>query len=277
MSVKITCLVENSVRLGTRLWGEHGVSMLVETPAGRVLFDTGQSGTVLIHNARERDLSLRGIDSIVLSHGHYDHTGGMDAALKATGPVPVFAHPDVFIPRFSRRSDGSLKPIGMPFDREWLSGLGASWRLDREPQEVIPGVFTTGEVPRREPLEAPGDARLVIRKNGKVAKDPLWDDMSLVVDTPDGLVLLLGCCHAGLMNTIRHVRELFPGKRLLAVMGGTHLASASGERLAATEKFLKEVPHIGLSHCTGIPVAARFMARFPERTFVCQVGTVTRL
>ncbi len=277
MSVKITCLVENSVRLGTRFWGEHGVSMLVETPEGRVLFDTGQSGTVLLHNVHEMGLSLRDIDAIVLSHGHYDHTGGLDAALKATGPVPVFAHPDVFVPRFSRRSDGSLKPIGIPFDREWLTGLGVSWRLAREPQEVIPGVFTTGEVPRREPLEAPGDERLVIRQGDRLVKDPLWDDMSLAVDTPDGLVLLLGCCHAGLMNTIRHVRETFPGKRLLAIMGGTHLASASEERLKATELFLEGVPRIGFSHCTGIPVAARFMARFPKETFVCQAGTVMEL
>jgi len=156
MSVKITCLVENSVRLGTRFRGEHGVSVLVETSAGRVLFDTGQSGVVLLHNAHEMGLSLRSIDAIVLSHGHYDHTGGMDAVLKAAGETPVFAHPDIFVPRFSRRPDGSLKPIGIPFDREWLEGLGASWRLDRKPQEVIPGVFTTGEVPRREPLEEEG-------------------------------------------------------------------------------------------------------------------------
>jgi len=113
----------------------------------------------------------------------------------------------------------------------------------------------------------------VIRGESGLVRDPLWGDMSLVVDTPDGVVLLLGCCHAGLMNTIRHVRDLFPRKRLLAVMGGTHLASASEERLRATEAILREVSRIGLSHCTGIPVAARFMARFPERAFVFQVGT----
>ncbi len=274
MSVRITCLVENSVRLGTRLWGEHGLSVLLETPEGRVLFDTGQSGVVLRHNLGEASISLRGINAIALSHGHYDHTGGLDAALKGTGHVPIFAHPDIFTPRFSLRPGGSLKPIGIPFDRNWLTGLGADWRLSREPQEVIPGVFTTGEVPRREPLEETGDKDMVIRSGDSIVRDPLLDDMSLVVDMPDGLLVLLGCCHAGVMNTLRHISETFRGKRVLAVMGGTHLAKASEDRLVATERALQDIPHIGLSHCTGVPVIARFMERFPEKAFVFQAGTV---
>ncbi len=274
MTVKVTCIVENSVRLSTRLWGEHGVSMLVETDAGRVLFDTGQSGEVLGHNLRELGLNLEGIDAIALSHGHYDHTGGLEAALSESGPKPVYAHPDLFNERFGLRPDGSLKLIGIPFGREYLESLGASFSLGADPQEIIPGVFTTGEIPREEPLEATGDNRLVVLDaDGNLRKDPLSDDMSLVIVSKKGLVLLLGCCHAGVINTVNHVERTF-GDKVVAVLGGTHLASASEERLAATESLLNRIEHIGLSHCTGLMVIARFVNRFPGKAFPCQVGTV---
>ncbi|WP_319380895.1 MBL fold metallo-hydrolase [Thiomicrorhabdus sp.] len=272
---RITCLVENSVKLSSRLWGEHGMSILIETEHDTVLFDTGQSGDVLLHNLQELQIDPQTIDKIILSHGHYDHTGGLQKLLDRIGPRTIYGHPDLFHPRFSERPDGSPKPVSVPFDKH---ALDATWRLSTEALEVSNNIFTTGEIPRLEPLENEGDERLKVHQdlqnpNSPMIKDPLKDDMSVVVKTEQGLVILLGCCHAGVMNTLQQVRQQYPDEPIHAVMGGTHLAKASENRLTMTENALQGVPRIGLSHCTGPNVIARFLCNFPEQAFVFQVGT----
>lgn len=275
MSIKITCLVENSVALSTRLWGEHGMSVLIEEDNSVTLFDTGQSGDVLLHNMQELNIDPHSITNIVLSHGHYDHTGGLKALIELIGPRPIYGHPDVFNQRFSERPDGSLKPVDIPFSKESLTDL--TWHLDSNVIPVTEAIYTTGEIPRLEPLENEGDERLKVCTSencSSLAKDPLKDDMSLVVKTSKGLVVLLGCCHAGVINTLNQIEKTFPNKKIYAMMGGTHLAKASEARLMATEKRVEKIPKIGFSHCTGLPVSARFLIRFPEQTFVFQVGSV---
>ncbi|MBF6058867.1 MBL fold metallo-hydrolase [Thiomicrorhabdus heinhorstiae] len=273
--IRITCLVENSVKLSTRLWGEHGMSILIETGDETVLFDTGQSGDVLLHNLQELQIDPYSIDKIILSHGHYDHTGGLEKLLDLIGPRPIYGHPDLFNPRYSERPDGSPKPVSIPFDKQELDVV---WHLSAEQQQVVTHVYTTGEIPRLEPLEDEGDERLKVHRDladetSPMIKDPLKDDMSVIVKTANGLVILLGCCHAGVLNTLAQIRKQFPDEPIHAVMGGTHLAKAGENRLIMTENALQGVPRIGLSHCTGPNIIARFLCNFPEQAFVFQVGT----
>ena len=250
------------------------MSVLIEESDKVTLFDTGQSGEVLLHNMQELNIDPHRITKIVLSHGHYDHTGGLQALLALIGPRPIYGHPDIFNPRFSERLDGSLKPVDMPVSKADLTDV--SWHLDAQPIGVTDSVFTTGEIPRVESLEDAGDERLKVCSSSTcdtLIKDPLKDDMSLVVKTSKGLVILLGCCHAGVINTLNHIEQTFPGQEIVAMMGGTHLAKASEARLKATEKRIANMPKIGFSHCTGLPVSARFLTRFPEQAFVFQVGS----
>ncbi|WP_321276268.1 MBL fold metallo-hydrolase [Thiomicrorhabdus indica] len=269
--IKVTCLVENSVKLSSKLWGEHGISMLIETSEGVVLFDTGQSGDVLLHNLEVLNIDASKIDKVVLSHGHYDHTGGLKKLFEKIGERPVHGHPAMFSERFSETPNGKLKIVSTPlkFMKEPF------WQLTSEPVEILPNIFTTGEVPKFESLENQGDERLKVyaEKSQNLIKDPIKDDMSLVLKTTQGLVVLFGCCHAGVINTLNLVQKQFPDEEIYAVMGGTHLAKADEERLLATERVLKSVPMIGLSHCTGPKVTARFLSRYPEQAFVFQAGT----
>jgi len=251
------------------------MSVLIEASDDVTLFDTGQSGDVLLHNMQELNVDPHSITKIVLSHGHYDHTGGLKALLDLIGPRPIYGHPDIFKQRFSERLDGSLKPVEMPVSKADLTGV--SWHLDAQAMSVTSNVFTSGEIPRLESLEDRGDERLKVCVSPTcetLVKDPLKDDMSLVVKTSKGLVVLLGCCHAGVINTLNHIEKSFPGEQIVAMMGGTHLAKASEARLEATENRIKNMPKIGFSHCTGLPVSARFLTRFPEQAFVFQVGSV---
>lgn len=273
MTINITCLVENSVQLSSPLWGEHGISVLIEEPDKTTLFDTGQSGEVLLHNMEKLGIDPHKIDQIVLSHGHYDHTGGLKDLLQKIGMRPVHGHPDIFCDRFSERPDGSLKPVRPPFDKE---DIKAEWHLSPDFIQVTDRVFTTGQIERVESLEEHGDERLKIRdpqNPDKTIKDPIRDDMSLVVKSSKGLVVLLGCCHAGVLNTLKQIKKQFPNETIHAIMGGTHLAKASEARLQKTEEAVETIERIGLSHCTSLPVTARFISRFPQQAFVFQAGS----
>lgn len=279
--IKITCVVENSVTLGSTFLGEHGMSVLIENTQTqeRTLFDTGQSGDVLLHNLERLNIDPDSIQQVVLSHGHYDHSGGLFALLKARTAgttLPVYGHPDIFSAHFSTYPNGQLKPSMMPKTQADLEALGARWMLTTQSQPVTAGLFTTGEIPKFEPLEDLGDGSLVIQNPhnpDERLKDPIKDDMSLVVQTSQGLIVVLGCCHAGVVNTLNHIDKVFANQPILAMMGGTHLAGASEARLQKTAERVAAIPQIGFSHCTGIDVIARFLTQMPQQAFVFQVGT----
>jgi len=275
MSTTLTIITENTVPgKSDTLLGEHGFSLYLERPDLRLLFDTGPAGLTTLHNAALLGVDLLATDAIALSHGHADHTGGLLGVLRAMGKsVPVHAHPGIFEDRYSKRPNGRVVYAGMPYKREALEGSGACFELSREPQHIAAGIFTTGEVPRRRSFET-GDDGLYVRRHGELTQDPLPDDQSLVVETGEGLLLILGCCHAGLINTLDRVQELRPGRPICAVVGGTHLGPAPREQLERTVETLKTlaIPRIGVSHCTGLRAGAYLARELGERVEFCNVG-----
>ncbi len=273
--VQLTVLCENSVAGPFGLIGEHGWSILIEMRGRKILFDTGQ-GIGILNNSMRLGKDLAGLDMLILSHGHYDHASGIPQVAGLNANLQVLCHQDVFLPRFWVK-DGDHRFIGMIHRRPFLESLGCRFRFYSEFTEIVPGVYITGEVPRITDFEKPDPhMEIEIEENGKITRvqDPLRDDLSLVIDTPLGLVVVLGCAHAGLINILSHVQKNLPGKKIHTVIGGTHLGFAEDSQFDQTLKELEAfgIKRLGASHCTGLLNSARLASKLGERFFYASVG-----
>jgi len=271
--MKLIGLVDNAALSHSPFWGEHGLAFLVESSDGRVLFDTGASGTVLMHNLEVAGIAPETIDALVISHGHHDHTGGLAAFLEQWPGLPLYAHPDLLRERFSQR-EGKMRSVGIPLAPERLRRL-ADLRLSAEPQEVLPGIWTSGEIVERPEAEG-RSAHHFVRGEKGLEPDPYRDDMALVLEAGRGLVLLCGCCHAGLLNTLSHVERVFQ-RPVTAIIGGTHLINADADHLERVRQKMLEtesVRNIYLNHCSGeMAFFTLLTALGPEVVHSCPAGT----
>lgn len=271
MSLRITILCENAVGPVSGTLGEHGFSALVEWDSGLLLFDTGQ-GLTLLHNAQRMNKNLHAVRQVALSHGHYDHSGGLLPLLRSCGPKQIFGHPAIFSPRYRVNDRGEPLSIGMPYPRDYLEGQGARFELDDRFRELGPQIFLTGSVPRNAAFET-GDQGLFTDPCG-CHRDQFPDDQSLVISCDKGLVLLLGCCHAGLINTLEHVAAQMGRRDIYAVIGGTHLGFSTPQQLDQTIRMLADwrIARLAVSHCTGFSAAARLQQTFPTAFQSAHVG-----
>ncbi len=249
--MRVICVVDNTVKLASQLWAEHGLAFLVETEGRRVLFDTGQSGTVLLHNLEVLNVEPTTIDAVVLSHAHNDHTGGVSKLMKFTRPgIPIFAHTDIFRERFSKKG-GEIHNKTFSTTRQVLEEQ-FDLRLNDKPEEIIPSVWTTGGITDRTEPEG-RSADHLMREGGELITDAYKDDIGLVLQIGDRLMVLCGCCHAGLLNTLAHVERSFHSP-VAFIAGGLHLSAATieeqhhvGDVLNSKSILLGVYP----SHCTG--------------------------
>jgi|WetSurMetagenome_2_1015567.scaffolds.fasta_scaffold332396_1 7,8-dihydropterin-6-yl-methyl-4-(beta-D-ribofuranosyl)aminobenzene 5'-phosphate synthase len=270
--IQLTILVENTAQ-GRDLLGEHGWSVHIRGSGGSFLFDTGQS-RLLRHNADILGIDLASVQAVALSHGHFDHTGGLPALWEVAPRASLYLHPAAPKSHFARNPDGSTRTVGMA--APVLAALREQVALvnyAEGPVEFRPGFFLTGAIPRATDFEDVGGP-FVLDEAG-TQPDPITDDQALYFDTRDGVVVVLGCGHAGVINTLRHVRRLTHGRPLHAVLGGMHLLAASPERLARTFTVLRElgVTRLGPAHCTGIRPTAQLWTEFASQCFPCGVGT----
>ena len=273
--MKLKCLVDNAVSPSSPYWGEHGLSFLIESDDQRILWDTGASGTVLLHNLPLAGTSPRDISALALSHGHHDHTGGLTALLAQSLGLSIYAHPSILRERFSQRR-GELRSIGPPMEGA-LVRQQADLSLSKEPQVITPGVWTTGEIAVRSEPEGRGQGHCVREGQGLIP-DPYEDDMSLVLQGGKGLVLLCGCCHAGLLNTLAHVRTVF-GAYPQVIIGGTHLIAANEQQIQHVVERLQEMgsPVLYPNHCTGQAAYVALARALGDRVSLCPAGTMLEL
>ena len=268
----LTLLVENTAR-GIGVLGEHGLAWWIDTGSHRVLFDTGQ-GMALTHNAKRLGIDLSRADAVVLSHGHTDHVGGLEAALALAPQAALYLHPRAIERKFTG-SDRNPRGRRISIDFVETEAFRANGRrivATREPTEIVPGVWMTGEVPRETDFEDTGGPFFLDETMSQL--DPLLDDQSVFLTTPKGTVVVFGCAHAGAVNTLRHIARLTNNAPVRATYGGLHLENANAHRIDETVRALRAChpQKMGFCHCTGLHAIRRLWNEFPESCIQTNAG-----
>ena len=293
MNIFIKNVYNNTALDGKHLKAGYGQSLYIESEEHKILYDVGFKGKDFVHNMRKLNINPNDIDFLILSHGHFDHTFGLEAFLKERGSekkVNIIAHPDAI------EEKKVLFPLSLLFALKFkTTKLGfpslskeqkemMDFIYVKEPYEITPFLDTLGEI--RERPEKDGTMKLLAHKEeNKWVKDPIYDDLSLVLKTKEGLVLICGCCHAGLLNTLEHMKKMLD-KPIKSIIGGTHMVRFSEEEVNYVADVLEReygLPDLYLNHCTDnmpiplikkTPVTKILKKRFgEEKVKTCEVGT----
>lgn len=256
--------------------GEHGNSILVESPKAKILFDTSQ-GFGLVNNAKLMDIDLKDLDSVVISHGHNDHIDGLKALLEAGEyeKLDIYGHEEIFSKRYKVYSDYE-DYIGSSYSKEELEKLGGNFIFNDGILEISENIYLSGPAPRKYEDNLNKTHYKIC--NGRKCDDDYIDDQSLIIDTEKGLIILFGCAHAGVINTIHYVQEKFD-KEIYGLFGGLHLLNSSMEKIKevfdVVEDFGVEV--IGFNHCTGESAINYFKENFKGKVYDTSTGAVVKL
>jgi len=275
-NIKIKTVIDNTAAI-PMVMAEWGLSIYIDTGDRKILFDTGAGNSdVLIHNMQVLNINPLEIDTLVLSHGHQDHTGGLRSFfrkihdLKPDKEIEVICHPAAVEPQYVK----NIGSFGCPYTVEELERYGARFRYITKPYSITDEIIVSGEVDMTNDFEDTGDAFFreygskwaqgeVIEDNGVlnfkdlgktyVQDNSVIDDMAIYIKTNMGLIVILGCAHRGVINTIHHSMDTTQTKDVFLVIGGTHTAGVSEYRMKSTVDEFKsiKVNHIGVSHCTG--------------------------
>ncbi len=272
--IKITTIVENSVTAGLApLIAEHGLSFFIDSGDKKILFDTGQ-GLALIRNAENLGIDLSSVDTVVISHGHFDHAGGIKTLLGCNNNFTMIAHPAVFDNKLAG-GGGNYFPIGIKDDRKVMENSGIKLKLEENSVEIAPGIKTTGIIPMDTDFEEV-EAMFFSGENGNETQDLIPDDNALVLETGSGIVVVLGCAHRGIINTLNHVTQLTGNNKIHAIMGGLHLLYADENKLKQVYNCFNDfgIEKFIVGHCTGFNATAALVNEFGNKIIPNIVGNV---
>ncbi|MGD9240954.1 MAG: MBL fold metallo-hydrolase [Desulfobacterales bacterium] len=286
--LKITVIAEDSVLYESPYLGQHGISFLITAERNsiqkNVLVDVAQNSSALLENMHMLDITPSSIDAVVLTHCHYDHTQGLAKVLRKIGKkdIPVIGHPDIF--RLNFITNPYLRPVGvMDGDRQAdIENSGGSLYLTKNPLEIMPGLFTTGEVERTTDFEEVGISLSTI-ENGQVKPDLMLDDISLIANVKEkGVVIATGCSHAGIVNIAKQAVKLVGTDKIHGIIGGFHLIEATGsvkDRIKKTAQALKKFDPdwIYAGHCTGFLAQVEFYNTFKDRFTPLNTGMIVEI
>lgn len=252
----IEIVVDNKAAEGFA--AEHGFALWLKGDEREILFDTGNQ-EALLPNCRKLELNFSSLTDLVLSHGHYDHTGGVDSVVRETKNIQVYLHQAAMQPRYSE-GDGETKSVRMP-----AAAMRSLWELAEDsihwlthPFMISTNIGLSGPISRMTEYEDTGGSFYYDPLAER--PDPIEDDNALWIDTPKGLVICVGCSHAGIVNTIRAIIDIVGKAHIHCVIGGLHLINATAERLENTAQALNEfnLGRLVTCHCTG-DVATEFL------------------
>jgi len=270
--IRLSVLSDNVA--GNGFLGEWGFSLFIERGNTRILFDTG-AGMVITRNAHALGIDITAIDTILLSHGHADHTGGLREVITGKHPVEVIGHPDVWGEKYVRLDDGSMVYAGIPFQREELETLGMVFQGVRKPHELGEGILTSGEIPQITDYENIEED--LFTKDGRgFSADSMNDDVSLFIETKEGLVIITGCAHRGVINILHQARKVTGVQAVKAIIGGIHLFRGHHKRVRKTIDAFKKwgIETIVPCHCSGFSIQAALSIEMPEVFRFSSTGTI---
>ncbi len=275
--IQLTVLVENSVAFPflpgnlQGLLGEHGLAVLIDNGREQILYDTGR-GRTLLGNIEQSGHRAENIEKVVISHGHRDHTGALLPLLQSRGKTEVFCHPGIFDEKYGKNGS-RMNYIGVPFSVKELKEAGAVFKFNRKTLAVSERVALSGPIPRIHAWEQ-DEGSFFIRDGETLVRDGFEDEQALFIHSDSGLVIVTGCGHAGIINTIEHAVSCFGAKNILAVVGGLHLSGASAARLALTVEHLKrfEIDKFVVGHCTGFEAMCRLQREFKKKVMPLNAG-----
>jgi 7,8-dihydropterin-6-yl-methyl-4-(beta-D-ribofuranosyl)aminobenzene 5'-phosphate synthase len=271
-NLNISVVVENTAGQFDLL-GEWGLALWIEAGNRKILFDSGQ-GRALIENARSMGIDPATADLFVLSHGHHDHSGGIAALFAAGYHGMIYAHPAAFARKYSKSGNAPIKDAGISANAlRALHKIHAHTIDCTSPVELAPGILLTGTVPRCTSCEDTGGDFFVDADGTE--RDQLIDDQALLIETQEGWVVITGCGHSGIVNTLQYAASLVGTKNIRAVIGGLHLYRATQERIQKTIEALRDfnVQILAPCHCTGFDAATHLRNEFGDRFKSISAGT----
>jgi 7,8-dihydropterin-6-yl-methyl-4-(beta-D-ribofuranosyl)aminobenzene 5'-phosphate synthase len=266
-NLRLSCVVENTAAFSSEFWAEHGFSVLIEHEDSKILFDTGKSPEVLKRNMGLVN-GFNNLETVVLSHGHSDHTGGLPAIFSNCS-ADIFIHKQGLKPKYLSK-DGAMKFIGTPENYHSedvdfsLTQSKSSMKFVETPMEIAPDIYIFTDIPMLNDFEQLSSSLLCL-EDGNFVQDSFNEELVVVVRTDHGLVIVSGCAHRGIINSINAVSDYFH-ENICGVVGGTHLVTADANRMLRTVQEFEKInaSKLVLGHCNGFEAQCLFKNKFKE-------------
>jgi 7,8-dihydropterin-6-yl-methyl-4-(beta-D-ribofuranosyl)aminobenzene 5'-phosphate synthase len=269
--MKLICVNDNTAKFSSEFYAEHGLSILIEKGDFKILFDTGKSPEVLNHNMQQLN-GFKELKHVVISHGHEDHIGGLPQILNNSS-TNIYLHKSAILPKYILRN-GNMEFIGISkiLCEDIEKKLQPKIELISKTIEIEPDIFIFSEISFLNDFEEL-DPSFFIEKNGNFLHDRFEDELVLVIKTREGLVILSGCGHKGIVNTVSSVAKYF-NENIYAVIGGTHLITANDDLIESTINGLEifDPKYLILGHCTGFDALCTFKNRFKNKFQILESG-----